>query len=267
MLMQSGMALSLPWVRSIGPLHVSAIRFAYAAFLAAAWACVRDVRGWNWQIGLVAIPLGTAMAGMGILFAVAIARIPLGLATSIEFLGPMAVAVVSRRKPVTLLLAMTAMAGVLLILGVHESVDMNVGTAAAFAAACCWAAYIVTTKKLANASAGGVHGYAFALSTAAIVSALASPMESSSVMVDLHSAAWLAAVAILYPLLPYAMELTALRTMTKHRFGMLTSMEPVVAVAIGAVILGQSLSRWQSLGVLLIVLSNAGVAFFGRPRK
>lgn len=254
-IMQFGMALSVPIVNSVGPIHASFLRFAIAAAAIGLTVLAAEPKSLLNSVSGSSITLGSCMAGMGIFFATAIVRMPLALATAIEFLGPLSVAVFAGGRLIHALIAALALVGVLLALSVHTALLSLSTIFPACAAAGCWAGYILASRRVGNTTRG-VQGLAVPLLVAAVLSWIASWFEHSTGRLDITSSISLVMVAVAYPLLPYALEMAALRRISSHRFGMLTSGEPVVAMGVGLVMLGQSVAPSQIVGILIIVAAN-----------
>ncbi len=255
---QLGAALSHPMLLTAGPLAVTWMRLCWAALLLLAVArpvdALREVllgRAWS------AVLLGTATGVMTLCYFESLARIPQGMANTIEFLGPLGVAVAGSRKPRDMMWAALAGVGVVLLLRPGASWRPDaVGLAFAGGAAVCWAAYIVLTKRVGVRFAG-MDGLALSLTVAALVTA---PMGLARVWGQVSPRDLLAAggLAILIPVLPYMLELAALRRMETNRFGILMSTEPAIATLMGAVLLSQMPGPLQAVGFLCVIGASVG---------
>jgi inner membrane transporter RhtA len=255
---QLGAALSHPMLLTAGPLAVTWMRLCWAALLLLAVArpvdALREVllgRAWS------AVLLGTATGVMTLCYFESLARIPQGMANTIEFLGPLGVAVAGSRKPRDVMWAALAGVGVVLLLRPGASWRPDaVGLAFAGGAAVCWAAYIVLTKRVGVRFAG-MDGLALSLTVAALVTA---PMGLARVWGQVSPRDLLAAggLAILIPVLPYMLELAALRRMETNRFGILMSAEPAIATLMGAVLLSQMPGPLQAVGFLCVIGASVG---------
>ncbi|MFJ9772711.1 EamA family transporter [Kitasatospora sp. NPDC101157] len=269
-LVQTGIALSKPL---FGPLGVSGTTFLRLGFAAAILVAVtrprlRDKRPRDLAAAAL---LGVASAGMTYLFAGAIDRLPMGTAATIEFLGPLAVALVFARRAAHLLWALLAAAGVVLLTllgdGGGGSLD-PVGLLYAFGAAACYAVYILLTDKV-GATFQGFQGLAVSMTVGALALApfgfgeawdgLTAPGASPLVLL-----ASVAGVAVLLPVLPYALEMTALRRMPQRVFSVLVSLEPAVSALVGLVVLGQLLGAAQLAGIGCVVAASVGATLTGR---
>ncbi|MFF7994167.1 DMT family transporter [Kitasatospora xanthocidica] len=270
-LVQTGIALSKPL---FGPLGVGGTTFLRLGFAAAILLAVtrpklRDKRPRD--LGAAAL-LGVASAGMTCLFAGAIDRLPMGTAATIEFLGPLAVALVFARRASHLLWALLAAAGVVLLTLLGEgdgggSLD-PVGLLYAFGAAACYALYILFTDKV-GATFQGFQGLAVSMTVGALALApfgfgeawhgLTAPGASPLVLL-----ASVAGVSLLLPVIPYALEMTALRRMPQRVFSVLVSLEPAVSALVGLVVLGQLLGVPQLAGIGCVVAASVGATLTGR---
>ncbi|WP_078588498.1 EamA family transporter [Streptomyces pyridomyceticus] len=238
-LVQTGIALSKPLFGPLGVSGTTFLRLGFAAviLLAATRPKLRDKRPRDLAAAAL---LGMASAGMTFLFAGAIDRLPMGTAATIEFLGPLAVALVFARRASHLLWALLAAAGVVLLTLLGEgdgggSLD-PVGLLYAFGAAACYALYILFTDKV-GAAFQGFQGLAVSMTVGALTLApfglgeawhgLAAPDASPLVLL-----ASVAGVSLLLPVIPYALEMTALRRMPQRVFSVLVSLEPAVSDAL-----------------------------------
>ncbi len=252
---QLGAALSTHLFDALGPAGSAWIRTAIAAVVLLAMTRPR-LRGIGWPTLRATLLLGTATAVLTLAFIEAVARIPLGTTAAIEFLGPLGVAAARSHRRSALVWPALAFVGVI---GLTEpwrgDLDL-VGIGFAVAAALGWAAYILLTQRV-GAELEGLQGLALSLATATIVGA---PVAAWPAIQGLTPLVALAAVglAILVPLLPFSLELMALRRMRVAAFGTLMALEPGIAAVIGLVLLSQLPSGWQAGGVVLVVIAGIG---------
>ena len=208
------------------------------------------------------IAAGVAIAFMNACFYQAIDRIPLGLATTVEFLGPLAVAVLGSRRALDFLWVALAGAGVALLGSPGVDVD-PVGLAFAFGAAASWAAYILVAKRmLADWPVGS--GLTLTLLVAALLLAPLGLAGGGDGLLDARILAVGLAVAVLGSVVPFTMELAALRQISAATFGILLSLEPAVAAFAGAVALSQVPSPVEALAIALVVTASAGASLHAR---
>lgn len=256
MSVQLGAALSVPLFSAIGPSGTTWLRLMWAtAFLALVARPRLAGRPARSLAGVVL--LGFATAGMTLSYFEAVARIPLGMATTIELLGPLGVAVLGARRLSHLLWAALAGLGVLLLAGnsLGEPAD-RAGVAFAAAAAACWAGYILLTKRV-GAAFPRLEGLAASLLVAACVAAPAGLAQAAHAVAPAHIAA-AAGLAVLAPLLPYALEMASLRRMTTRSFGVLMSAEPAVSALVGLLVLQQRLGPAQLAGIACVMAASIG---------
>jgi inner membrane transporter RhtA len=255
---QIGAAASTPMFAQVGPAGTAWLRLCWAALIYAAvarprlWALPRrDLGG--------AVLLGAVSGGMTLFFFEAIARIPLASAVAIEFLGPLTVAVLRRSGRWGWVWPPLAFAGVLLITEPWSSSPGDLlGIGLALAAGVCWGLYILLTQFIGDRF-HGVGGLAISMPVAALVAlplglSQASGHLSGSVLVTCLG------LALLLPVIPYALELSALRRLRAGTFGTLMSIEPAAALLVGAVMLEQIPRLSQGLGVLLVTVAALGAS-------
>lgn len=259
---QFGAALSSSAISTYGPAGASWLRLAFAAIILAVVVRPR-VSSYNRDQWTSALVLGTTTALMTMSFFSAIERIPLGLAVAIDFLGPLTVATIGYGFGRRLVWPLVAALGVLALAHDGEGwVGDPLGVLFAFGAGTGWAIYIILTKKI-GASFKGLEGLAMSLMVAALV---ATPFGFAGAVPKLDASGLIemAGLAILVPLLPYTLELIALRRMPTTSFGILMSLEPAIAAFAGFVILAQPMTLLQMAGTALVVAASAGATFSAR---
>ncbi|AXI78735.1 EamA family transporter [Peterkaempfera bronchialis] len=273
---QSGIAFSTPLFGPLGVTGTTFLRLLFAAAVLLAATRPR-LRGRSRRDLASAVLLGIASAGMTLLFAGAVDRLPMGTAATIEFLGPLAVALVFARRLGHVLWALLAGGGVVLLTlagghgsgpggGGHSGLD-PVGLACAFGAAVCLALYILLTHRV-GAAFKGFEGLAVSITVGALVIApfgLAPAWHGLAA--DPHPwllLLWAAGVAMLFPVIPYALEMTALRRLPQRVFSVVASLEPAVSAVVGMVVLSQLLGLTQALGIACVVAASAGSTLTGR---
>ncbi|MBP1857702.1 EamA family transporter [Rhizobium herbae] len=258
---QFGSAFSAPAIAAYGPFGTTWLRLIWAAALLAIVVrppILRYSRA-QWQTAGL---LGASMAGMTLCFFAAIERIPLGLAVAIDFLGPLAVATFAFGLGWRLVWPLIAGGGVLLL--AHDGngwIGDPTGILFAFGAATGWGLYIVLMKKAGNAFEG-LQGLSMSLIVAAIVATPFGLMEVSRMTVE--GVAAVAGLALLVPLIPYALEMIALRRMSTSSFGILMSLEPAIGAIAGFLVLSQPMTALQIAGTVLVVAASAGATATGR---
>ncbi|MBE9373026.1 EamA family transporter [Saccharopolyspora sp. HNM0983] len=252
--LQVGAAFAKQLFGVAGPAGVVALRLVFAAaVLLVLWR--PSLRLDRRTLGVVA-GYGAVLAGMNICIYQSFERIPLGAAVTIEFLGPLAVAVLGSRRALDLVWAVLAGIGVLLLSGTAGGLD-PVGVAYALVAGAMWAGYILMGAKLGSRTSGG-SGLALGMAVGAAVAAPFGVADAGSALLDPRVLAAGLVVALLSSVIPYSLELEALRRMPPRVFGVLMSLEPAVAALAGLVVLGELLGGWQWVAITCVVAASVG---------
>lgn len=253
---QLGSGLSKPMMGQLGPIGTTTLRLAWAALLLTLMVRPR-LRHYGGKQWLAALLLGLAMTATAIFYFLSLQRIPLGLASAIEFLGPLGVAAAGMRRRRHLLWPLLAAAGIgLLVRDSHGWTVDPVGAGFAVLAGGGWASYILASKRVGRVF-GGHDGLAMSFVFATLASL---PFGFGELRDSLTVGAGLqmAGLAILVPLLPFALEMSALRRLSTRAFGVLMSAEPAIGALIGFVVLGELLSPLQCLGIGCVVAASIG---------
>jgi inner membrane transporter RhtA len=252
---QIGLALSVPLFGQIGPLGAVWLRLAWAAVILV--VAVRP-RPWRFRrpVLLATIALGTVTAGVTMLFMASVARLPLGTASALEFLGPLGVAVARGHGRRRLLWPGLAAAGVLMLTHPWQGGGDLLGVLFALGAAACWAAYILLTQAVGDEVAG-LQGLAVSIPVAALVS---TPFAAGDLgrAVAPHMLLAGFGLALLLPVIPFSLEMYALRRLTTAAFGTLMCLEPALAVLAGLALLGQVPQVLSLAGVAFVVMAGLG---------
>ena len=251
---QIGIAASVGLFDDVGPAGAAALRLAWAGVLLL--VLVRPRPSAFTRRGLVASAvLGVVTGTMTLCFMEAVARLPLGTASALEFLGPLGVAI-ARGRGATKLWPAVAAVGVLLLTEPWQGTASAEGIAFALTAAALWAAYILLTQKVGDEVAG-LQGLAVAMPVAGLLALLVARPDPSVVFApDLILAG--IGLAILLPVIPFALEMLALRRLTTTAFGTLMSLEPAVALIIGLIVLDQTVALGPLVGILFVVIAGVG---------
>lgn len=251
-----GAAVGVFLFETTDPAAVAWLRAASAALVLIAWR--RPWRlAWTRRGIAVAGGFGLVTVGMNVAFFEAIARIPLGTAVSIEFLGPVAVAAFGSRRPRDLLAVLLVAAGVALLAGVQAGADA-LGIVCALIAAGLWAGYILLGKRVADAG-GGLDSLAVGMAAAAAV--LAVPLLTGQFLDDAGVFAeprtWLfgLGVGVLSTAVPYALDQFVLTRISRARFALLLALLPATAAVVGAVVLHQVPTPAEIAGIALVMVA------------
>jgi inner membrane transporter RhtA len=251
---QLGLAASVGLFDSLGPEGAAWLRLAWAGVLLL--VLVRPRRSWFTRSSLLAcVALGVVTAAMTILFMAAAARLPLGTASAIEFLGPLTVAAWRGRGVARLWVAPAAVGVVLLTEPWHGEVDLA-GVGFALGAAACWAAYILLTQYVGD-EVSGIKGLAISMPVAGVVATLvAGPATIPALTWELVLVGL--GLALLVPVVPFALEMLALRRLSTAAFGTLMSLEPAIALVVGLVVLHQVPGVVPVIGLVCVVVAGIG---------
>ncbi|MEV0083088.1 DMT family transporter [Saccharopolyspora sp. NPDC050642] len=252
--LQVGAAFAKQLFTTAGASGVVALRLTFAAvILLAVW---RPSLRMDRKTLAVVAGYGAVLAGMNVCIYQAFERIPLGAAVTIEFLGPLAVAVIGSRRKLDIVWAVLAGTGVVLLARVEGGLDW-VGVAFALMAGALWAGYILVGAKLGSRTSGG-SGLALGMAFGALVAAPFGIAEAGTAL--LHPAVLIAGlvVALMSSVVPYSLELEALRRMPPRVFGVLMSLEPAVAALAGLLVLGEMLGGWQWVAIGCVVVASVG---------
>ncbi|WP_316741907.1 EamA family transporter [Streptomyces sp. MK7] len=253
---QFGGALAVTLMPRAGALGVVSLRLLVAAIVLLL-VCRPRLRGHSRADWGTVVVFGVAMAAMNGLFYQAVDRIPLGPAVTLEVLGPLALSVLASRRAVNAVWAALALAGVFLLGGGDFGSLDPAGVAFALGAGAMWAAYIVfsarTGRRFPQAD-----GLALAMTVGAVLFLPLGIAESGAKLADPTTFGLGAAVALLSSVLPYTLELLALRRLPASTFAVLMSLEPALAATAGFLVLGQSLTPAQGLAITLVIAASMG---------
>jgi inner membrane transporter RhtA len=205
------------------------------------------------------VMFGVALAAMNLSFYEALARIPLGVAVTIEFVGPLAVALSGSRRPVDLVWVALAGLGILALThgGAHS---LNaLGVVFALVAGCFWGAYILLNARVGQAFERGT-GLALAMLVASVLTFAPGVADGGTHLLEPRSLALGAAVGMLSSAIPYSLELEALRRIAASIFGVLMSLEPAMAAFAGFLVLGQGLGARALVGIALVIAASVGAS-------
>jgi inner membrane transporter RhtA len=258
---QVGSALAKHLFSAVGSFGTVALRLFFAAMvLMLFWRPSLRLNRRTWT---VVLSYGLILGTMNLCFYQALARIPLGIAVTVEFLGPLAVALAGSRRWLDAFWALLAAGGVVLL--VEGRGDLNlVGLLFALAAGTCWGLYILVGAALGRHTTEG-NGLALGMAIAALVAVPSGVADSGTALIQPWVLVAGLGVALLSSVIPYSLELEALRKIPPPVFGILMSLEPAMAALIGLVVLGESLHASQWIAVLCVVAASAGATRGARP--
>ena len=265
---QLGAAIAKTLFDFLGPGGTVFVRVAFASLVLL--VLVRPkLGGHDRNAYLVAGLFGLALALMNLSIYLAIDRIPLGVAVTLEFVGPLGVAVAGSRRALDVLWVVLAAAGILLLapLDAFGGMDLDpVGVAFALLAGCLWASYILLSARTGSAFPGGT-GLVIALCVGTVVLAPVGIAGAGSALLDPKFLLAGFGVAMLSTAIPFSLDLVALRKIPARIFGVLMSLEPAVAALAGLVVLGERLGLRAVVAVVFVTVAAAGASLFGRQAE
>lgn len=261
---QFGAAIANKLFDQAGPGGVVFLRLALSALMLTAF--VRpSLRGHSRSAVAAVVAYGLILGTMNWSFYEAIDRLPIGVAVTIEFVGPLAVAVAGSRRPLDLLWVALAAGGVVLLALRGEQHGISaVGVLLALVAAAGWAAYILVSKRV-GAEWAQLDGLAVALCIGTLVVTPVGIIQGGTDLLRPSLIGGGVAVAMLSSIVPYSLELMALRRLAASTFGLLMSLEPAVAALAGVLVLGQNLHAITLVAIAMVVVASAGTTWLGRP--
>jgi len=258
---QVGAAVAKHLFGAVGSFGTVALRlFFAAAVLVLVWRPSLRVNRRTWT---VVLGYGVTLGLMNLCFYLALARIPLGIAVTVEFLGPLAVALAGSRRWLDAFWAVLAAGGVVLLMEGRGDLDL-VGFLFALAAGVCWGLYILVGAALGRHTTEG-NGLALGMAVAALVVVPFGVADGGTALVQPWVLVAGLGVALLSSVIPYSLDLEALRRIPPRVFGILMSLEPAMAALVGLVVLRESLHWSQWLAVLCVVAASAGATRSTRP--
>ena len=262
---QFGAAFAAQLFSRAGPGGVVLLRLALAAVILLAVARP-TLRGYTRADVRAVIAFGLVLGAMNWSFYEGLERLPLGVAVTIEFIGPLAVAVAGSRRPLDLLWVALAGGGVALLAFRGETHGITaLGVGFVLIAAACWATYILLAKRVGAAFAQ-LDGLAMALGIGTLLVIPVGIADGGRALLDPAVVAGGLAVALLSSLIPYSLEIVALRRLAPAAFGLLMSIEPAVAAMAGVVVLGEHVSIVLGIAIAMVIAASVGTTLASRPR-
>ncbi|PRH78559.1 EamA family transporter [Streptomyces solincola] len=253
---QFGAGVAVMLMPRAGALGVVTLRLLLAALVLLV-VCRPRLRGYGRADWGTVVAFGTALAAMNMMFYQALDRIPLGAAVTLEVLGPLTLSVVASRRLVNLVWAGLALGGVALLSGGGFDRLDPVGAAFALGAGGMWAAYIVfsarTGRRFPQAD-----GLALAMTVGAVISLPFGIWEAGDRLLVPATLGLGLAVALMSSVLPYTLELIALRRLPAPTFAVLMSLEPAIAATAGFLLLGQGLHLTEAMAIVLVIGASIG---------
>ena len=256
---QFGAAFAVTLFDELGPGGAVWLRIAFAAAILLAIFRPRLKGRSKEDLGL-AIGFGVVLGAMNWAFYESLDRISLGPAVTIEFIGPLAVAVWGSRRPTDLLWVAFAAAGILLLTNPFAAGGLDgIGVALALFAGVMWAVYILLSVRTGRVWPRA-SGLAVGCAVAAVITTPAGIVQGGADLLSPELLAAGAVVGLACSVIPYGLEMEALRRIPASVFGILMSLEPAIAALAGLAVLGQGLSATDLVAIGLVVVASAGAA-------
>ena len=260
---QGGAAIAKGLFPVIGAAGAAAIRIAFSAviLLAVFRPPMQRFTAGQWR---AVVPYGVTIGVMNLLFYQALVRIPLGLAVTLEFVGPLGVAIAGSRRALDVVWIVLAAIGIALIAPWQPGSTIDpFGVVLALLTGVCWAAYIVLGGRVARLLSGGAPvATGMSIATLTVLPFALAGGRLSSFVPRLYAAG--AGMAVLSTALPFTLEMSALRALPGRTFSILMSLEPAVAALVGLVVLGEHLSKAQYTAVGLVIAASVGATVTAR---
>ena len=261
---QVGSAVAKYLFATLGPAATVSLRTAFAALvLLLVWR--PGLRGRTRADLLAVLALGVTLAALSLSFYAALERIPLGVAMTLEFAGPLGIALVGSRRRLDLLWGVLAVAGILVLSPIGGTVD-PVGGALALLGSAFWATSILLSALIGRTIPGG-GGLALAMAVAAIATLPFGVAAGERVAADPRLLLVALGVGLLSSVVPFSLELEALRRIPVRVFGVLMSLEPAIAALVGLVLLGEALGMREMAAIGLVVTASVGATKTADPGK
>jgi inner membrane transporter RhtA len=257
---QVGLAIAVTLIDQIGVEGAAWLRLAWAGIILLLIVRPRAI-AFTRSSFLMCVVLGVVTATITLLFMAALDRIPLGTASALEFLGPLGVAVAHGKGSHRIVWPGLAAVGVVLLTQPWDGAVDPIGVLYALGAAVCWAGYILLTQRVGDEVAG-INGLAVSMPVAGLVATITvGPMVFHRMTPEILLIG--IGLAILLPVVPFALELLALRRLTAAAFGTLMALEPAFAMIVGLIVLHQDPGTAGVVGICFVVAAGVGAARTG----
>lgn len=261
---QLGAAIAKGLFEEIPPVGMVALRVVTSSVILLALARPR-LTGRSLADWRPVLLLGLALGAMNWAIYESFSRIPLGVAVTIEFVGPLTVAAVGRRRPRDLIWVVLAAIGVLLFGAGPVEID-PLGIGLALVAGVCWGMYILSTAATGRRWEG-IEGLAVASTVATLAVAPFAVATAGTRLLEPRLLLLGAVVGLLSSVVPYSLEMIALRALSPRVFGILMSLEPAVAALVGAIVLREWLSPLQLLAMACVIAASVGATRTGSEQE
>ena len=254
----------------LDPLTVVTLRLCFAAILIVlmfrSWSIIKRLPHLKWKDLL---SYTAALCLMNILFYASLGKLPQGIAVGLEFLGPLTLALLSIKQRRDYIWVGLAILGIALMVPWHQANATNfsfLGAAFAVSAGACWALYIYFGQKVVRQNIG-MHALSIAIVISALVLLPISATHNPTALMQTEYWPKALLIALLATTIPYALDLMALKRLSKLSYGTLSSLSPALAALAGWLLLKEQISMWQTLALVCIMIASVGVTFRAKPQS
>lgn len=254
----------------IDPLSVTILRLCFAAIIVfvmfRSWHILKRLSFLKWRDLLC---YSAALCFMNVLFYMSLGKLPQGIAVGLEFIGPLGLALLSIQKRSDYIWVGLAILGIILMVPWHQALQGNFsifGAICALSAGLCWAFYIYYGQKVVQQNIG-MHALTIAISLSAISLLPIGLYNNAEALFNIQYWPQALAIAILATAIPYALDLQALKRLSKLSYGTISSLSPALAALTGLVLLGEQIGFWQWIALACVMLASIGVTLRSQKTK
>lgn len=248
----------------LDPLTVVTLRLCFAAILIVlmfrSWKIIKRLPYLRWKDLLL---YSGSVCLMNVLFYASLGKLPQGIAVGLEFLGPLTLALLSIKQKSDYLWVLLAIIGVALMVPWQDANAHNfsyIGAAFALGAGICWAIYIYYGQRVVRQNIG-MHALSIAIVLSALVMLPISAVHNPEALLKTEYWGKALVIALLATAIPYALDLMALKRLSKLSYGTLSSLSPALGAIAGFFLLKEQISLWQCIALVCIMLASIGVTF------
>ncbi|KKW81006.1 transporter [Acinetobacter sp. Ag2] len=248
----------------LDPITVVTLRLCFASILIIlmfrSWKIIKRLPYLRWKELLY---YSGSVCLMNVLFYASLGKLPQGIAVGLEFLGPLTLALLSIKQKSDYIWVFLAIIGIALMVPWHDANAHNfsyLGAAFALGAGICWASYIYFGQKVVRQNIG-MHALSIAIVLSALVMLPISTVHDSQALLQTQYWGKALLIALLATAIPYALDLLALKQLSKMSYGTLSSLSPALAAIAGMVLLNEHITTWQIIALICIMTASVGVTF------
>ncbi|BAP35295.1 putative amino acid transporter [Acinetobacter guillouiae] len=248
----------------LDPITVVTLRLCFASILIIlmfrSWKIIKRLPYLRWNELLY---YSGSVCLMNVLFYASLGKLPQGIAVGLEFLGPLTLALLSIKQKTDYIWVFLAIIGIALMVPWQDATAHNfsyLGAAFALGAGVCWASYIYFGQKVVRQNIG-MHALSIAIVLSALVMLPISAVHNPDALLQTQYWGKALLIALLATAIPYALDLLALKQLSKMSYGTLSSLSPALAAISGMVLLNEHITAWQTAALICIMIASVGVTF------